>query len=238
MKSDLTTLITIGKRAFEEKDFQRAENLLREAMSGGANYSDIHHMLGLIYHHWGKFEEAVREFEISLSRNPEYAEALTSLAITLNELGRYEEAKDAHQRAARSLLKPGRTTSGSPFASKIANLHAELGELYLALGNTEEAVAEYRKALQIAPRFPDLRVRLAIALREAGRLEEGLAELDRAMDDRPELVSALAQQGVLLYLLGRKGEARRAWENALFQDPQNRLVQLYLNTLDRDAGSG
>ena len=239
MKNDLMTLVTIGKRAFEEKDFQRAERLLLEAIAGGVDYPDIHHTLGLIYHYWGKFEEAVREFEISLSRNPEYAEALMSLAITLNELGRYEEAKNAHQRVAGSLAKPsGRTTLGSFFAGKIANLHAELGELYLTLGITEEAITEYRKALQIAPGFPDLRVRLAVALREGGRFEEGLEELDRAMQDRPELVSALAQQGVILYLLGRKEEARKAWENALFQDPQNKLVQLYLNTLDRDAGTG
>ena len=50
MNSDLSILITIGKRAYAEKDFRRAETLLREAMAGGANYPDIHYTLGLIYH--------------------------------------------------------------------------------------------------------------------------------------------------------------------------------------------
>jgi tetratricopeptide (TPR) repeat protein len=237
MNTDLSTLITIGKRAFAEKDFRRAEAILREAMAGGADFPDIHYTLGLIYHHWGKLEEAVREFESSLVLNPVYTEALMSLSITLNELGRYEEAKAAHHKAAASLAQPGKMTPGNQLAGKTANLHAELAELYVALGKTGEAIAEYRKALNIAPGFPDLRVRLAIALRDAGHTEEALAEVDRAVSDRPGLVSALAQRGVLLYLLGRKREARIAWENALFQDPLNKLVQLYLNTLDREGGS-
>lgn len=238
MNSDLSILITIGKRAYAEKDFRRAEKLLREAMAGGANYPDIHYTLGLIYHYWGKLEEAVREFENSLSLNPEYTEALMSLSITLSELGRYEEARDAHQKAAESLARPGTTAPGAQLAGKIANLHAELGQLYLALGSTEEAITEYRKALLVAPGFADLRIRLAYALREAGRLEEGLAELDMAIADRPGLVSAHAQRGVILYLLGRKAEAREAWEKALYRDPLNKLVQLYLNTLERETGPG
>lgn len=235
MKSDLSILVTIGKRAYAEKDFRRAEILLREAMAEGANYPDIHYTLGLIYHYWGKLEEAVREFENSLSLNPEYTEALISLSITLSDLGRYEEAREAYQKAAASLMRPGKMMPGNQPSGKIANLHAELGELYLALGKTEEAIEEYRKALLVAPGFPDLRIRLAIALRETGRLEEGLSELDRVITDRPGLVSALAQRGVILYLLGRKEEARGSWEKALYRDPLNKLVLLYLNALDREA---
>jgi tetratricopeptide (TPR) repeat protein len=238
MNSDLSILIAIGKRAYAEKDLRRAETLLREAMAGGANYPDIHHTLGLIYHYWGKLEEAVREFENGLSLNPEYTEALMSLSITLSELGRYEEARDAHQKAVASLAQPGTPAQGAQPAGKIANLHAELGQLYLALGSTEEAITEYRKALLVAPGFADLRIRLAYALREAGRLEEGLAELDMAIADRPGLISAHAQRGVILYLLGRKAEAREAWEKALYRDPLNKLVQLYLNTLEREIGPG
>jgi len=51
----------------------------------------------------------------------------------------------------------------------------------------------------------------------------------------PDNVPARIQQGILLYLSGKKGDARRAWEEALFRDPTNKLVQLYLNTLDRES---
>ena len=52
------------------------------------------------------------------------------------------------------------------------------------------------------------------------------------------MVPALAQQGVILYLLGRKEDARGSWEKALYRDPQNKLIQLYLNTLGRELAGG
>jgi tetratricopeptide (TPR) repeat protein len=74
-----------------------------------------------------------------------------------------------------------------------------------------------------------------VALRETGRLMEGLSEVERALIDHPGLVPGLAQQGILLYLIGKKEEARRSWEEALSRDPLNKLVQLYLNTLERET---
>ena len=48
MNRDLAALITLGKQAYAEKDYRRAETLLREAMAGGANYPDIHYTLGIM----------------------------------------------------------------------------------------------------------------------------------------------------------------------------------------------
>lgn len=238
MSRELATLITIGKRAFEEKDFFRAEKLLREALEGGANYADIHHTLGLIYHQWGKLHQAIEHFEKGLAANPRYTESLLSLAITLNDMGRYEEARAAYRRANETVVVAGlEPTQGNLFRGKIANLHGELGKLYLALGQHEEAIREYRKALSVAPEFPDLRVKLAIALREAGRLSEGLREIERSLEEHPGGIAALTQHGILLYLMGRKDKARQAWEDALRRDPQNKIVQLYLNTLSREAAA-
>lgn len=235
MSLDLSTLVTIGKQAFEEKDFFRAERVLREAIGSGASYADLYYILGLIYHQWGKLHRAVEYFEKAIGLNPAYTEALLSLSITYNDMGRYEEAKDAYQRASQSVSRAGDPTRGGLFRGKIANLHAELGELYRAMGQTEDAIQEYRKALKAAPEYPDLRVRMAVALREAGRMEEGLEETERILAIRQDNVPARIQQGILLYLTGKKRAARSAWEDALFRDPTNKLVQLYLNTLDRET---
>jgi tetratricopeptide (TPR) repeat protein len=234
---DLAALITIGKRAFEEKDFNRAEKLLREAIDGGVNYADIHYILGLIYHQWGKLLQGVEHFEKALALNPEYTEALLSLSITLNDMGRYDEAKDVYRRASASVERAGDPAKGALFRGKIANLHAELGELYLALRKFEEAIREYEKALAVAPEYPDLRIRMAVALREAGKPEEGLLELEKVLAMHPGNIPAMIQRGTMLYLTGRKAESRRAWEEALYRDPTNKLVQLYLNTLDREMAA-
>ena len=235
MNLDLSTLITVGKRAFDEKDFFRAERILREAIGSGASYADLHYILGLIYHQWGKLHQAAEYFEKAIERNPTYTEALLSLSITWNDMGRYEEAKAVYQRASASITRAGDATRGGLFRGKIANLHAELGGLYLALGRTDDAIREYREALDAAPEYPDVRVRLAVALREAGRTAEALQETEKVLAGRPDNVPARIQQGILLYLSGTREAARRAWEDALFRDPTNKLVQLYLNTLDRET---
>jgi tetratricopeptide (TPR) repeat protein len=232
---DLSTLVTIGKRAFEEKDFFRAERILREAIEGGACFPDLFYTLGLIYHQWGKLHQGVAYFEKAIELNPAYTEALLSLSISLNDMGKYEEARSAYRRASESVVLAGPPTRGSLFRAKIANLHAELGELYLALGQNEEAIREYRNALLVAPDYPDLRVRMVVALREAGKLAEGLEEVEKVLLGRPDCVPAMIQQGILLYLSGKREPARKAWEKALFRDPTNKLIQLYLNTLDRET---
>jgi predicted negative regulator of RcsB-dependent stress response len=76
---------------------------------------------------------------------------------------------------------------------------------------------------------------MVVALRESGKTEEGLEEAGKVLAGHPDNVSAMIQQGILLYLSGKKGKARRSWEEALFRDPTNKLVQLYLNTLDRET---
>ncbi|HEX9191359.1 MAG TPA: tetratricopeptide repeat protein [Candidatus Deferrimicrobiaceae bacterium] len=237
MSRELAALIRMGKSAYGEMDFLRAERLLREAVAGGAKYADIYYTLGLIEHQRGNFRQAVEQFRQAVSANPDYTEALLSLSITLNDMGRYEEARTAYGNAADVLSRDGAPPQENMFRGRIANLHKELGELYLALGQFDQAITEYRKAIAVAPWYPDLRIRMVVALREAGRLEEALSEVDAFLAGSPGSAPALLQKGILHFLAGNRSMARRAWEEALYREPLNRIVQVYLNTLDRGTGA-
>jgi tetratricopeptide (TPR) repeat protein len=238
MSRELTGLIRMGKNAFSEADCLRAERHLLEALAGGAEYPDIHYTLGLIDHQRGNYRRAVERFGQAVSLNPDYAEALLSLSITLNDMGRYDEARNAYDRAAEILSRKGGSPGENLFRGRIANLHRELGELYLALGLHDDAIREYRHALSVAPGYPDLRVRLVTALREAGRADEARNEVDAFLAETPENAAALIQKGILHYLAGEKSRARRAWEEALYKEPLNKIVQVYLNTIDRENPPG
>lgn len=234
MSRELAGLIRMGKNAFSEADCMRAERHLLEVLEGGAKYPDIHYTLGLIDHQRGNYRRAVERFGQAVSLNPDYTEALLSLSITLNDMGRYDEARDAYDRAAEILSRKGGSPGGNLFRGRIANLHKELGELYLALGQHDDAIREYRHALSVAPGYPDLRVRLVTALREAGRTDEARNEVDAFLAETPGNAAALIQKGILHYLAGEKARARRAWEEALYKEPLNKIVQVYMNTIDRE----
>lgn len=238
MSRKLAGLIRMGKNAFGKMDYPRAERHLRTALEGGAEYPDIHYTLGLIEHQRGNYRQAVEQFEKAINLNPDYTEALLSLSITLNDMGLYEEARTAYDRASMVLSRHGVPPERNMVRGRVANLHKELGELYLALGQHDEAISEYRKALSVAPGYPDLRVRLVSALREAGRADQALAEVDAFLSESPGNAAALTQKGILLYLSGNRAKARHAWEEALYRDPLNRVVQVYLNTLNREQPAG
>jgi lysophospholipase L1-like esterase len=61
-------------------------------------------------------------------------------------------------------------------------------------------------------------LRAAAALREAGKREQALAEIDRAIALSPEYAAAQFQRGVLLVDLGRTDEARAAFRAAIDRD--------------------
>ena len=234
MSRKLAELIRIGKVAFTKADYHRAEQYLRDALEEKAEYPDIHYTLGLIEHHKGNYRKAVEQFEKAISMHPEYTEAMFSMSITLNDMGLYEEARSVYDRASKNLSQNGIPPEKNMVCGRMANLHLELGELYLALGQRDEAIAEYRKALKVAPAYPDLRVRLVIVLREAGRTEEALAEVEAFLSEFPGNTSVLIQKGILLYMTEDWSGARAAWEEALYLNPLNKVVQVYLNTLNRE----
>jgi len=80
--------------------------------------------------------------------------------------------------------------------------HEKLGDVFLVQGHVAEAVAQYRKTLEIKPDGAESHVSLANALGALGRSEEGLAHLRKALEIQPDgaeihynLANALAGRG-------------------------------------------
>ena len=237
MSRQAAELIRTGMTAFAKADFPKAERSLKEALEKGAEYPDIHYNLGLIEHQKGNYRQAIERFEKAISLHPEYAEALVSMAITQNDMGMYEEARATYNQASAIISKYGISPEENMVRGRITNLHLELGELYLALGQYDEAISEYRSAIDIAPEYPDLRVQLIVALRKANRIEAAMAEVKTFLLESPGNTPALIQKGILLYMMEDRENARAAWEEALYRDPLNKVVQVYLNTLNREKNS-
>jgi len=94
------------------------------------------------------------------------------------------------------------------FRGRIANC-TRSSELYLALGQHDDAIREYRRALSVAPKYPDLRVRLVTALREAGgRTRHGTSDAFLAETRKR---AALIQKGSCT-TSREQAPALRAWK--------------------------
>jgi len=227
-------LVALGKEHFHRRDYSLAAGHLEQAVTRGAAFPDVHHMLGLIYHHLGEFEAAQRSFQKALELNPAYVEAGLNLAIVCNDLGQYERAQqvygDALDRArARGKRDPNGDEPMDDYTKgKVANLHAAVADGYLSIRRPNDAAAEYRRALSLCPTFVDLRLRLAHALREANDVEGAVAEFRLAVQHAPAYLPARVALGVALYAQGKLDDALAQWEEVLRVDSHHRTAGMYL----------
>jgi len=235
MDEELRVHYLLGREAFQKNDYQEAERQLAAFVQTVSHFADVWHMLGVIYHEQGKFNRAVECFEKALAINPKYTEALLSLAVTYNDLGQYDKAQSLYADAKRGggAAAVEAPVLPDPFVrGKIANMHAELGDVYRSIGLQTEAIAEYGRALKLRPDFPDIRTKLAQALQDQGQKEQALAELKEIKRSRPDYLLARINLGVVHYSMGRVEEAIREWKEVLTEDSENKKALMYLRLVE------
>jgi tetratricopeptide (TPR) repeat protein len=243
MDDQVRELVALGTEHFQRGDYSLAAGHLEQAVARGSTFADVHHMLGLIYHHLGEFESAQRAFQRALEINPGYVEAALNLAIVCNDLGQYERARQVYSSAVERARsgQPRDPNGDEPLDSytrgKIANLHAAVADGYLSVRRANDAASEYRRALALCPTFVDLRLKLAAALRDANDYDGSLAEYRLAVQHAPAYVPARAALGTALYAGGKLDEAVSQWEEVLRMDPAHRTAGMYLKLARAQAAA-
>ena len=170
----------------------------------------------------------------ALRINPGYTEAALNLVVTCNDLGKYGEAKVVYEQAMATSKRAPRELD--PFAKgKIANMHADVGAAYRAVGLYDEAVREYERALALCPTFVDIRTELGNTRREMGDVAGAIRELERVRAESPRFVGGRLQLGLGYYAAGRRDDAAGEWRAVLEIAPDNRSAQMYLALLDREG---
>jgi tetratricopeptide (TPR) repeat protein len=230
MSEELREFYERGSELFEKGNYVEAEGLLRKIFMQNPGYADVMNKLGVIESMNGNLEEAADFFEGALRLNPSYTEASLNLTITYNEMGRLDEALEVFEQASKKALsKPG---SIDPFAAgKLANEHYRLGNLYLDFSLYDEAIEEYKKAVNLRSGLPDVRTKLGVALRESGRHEEAIEELKAAKEANMHYGQAWVQLGLAYYMNGEVALAFKEWEQVLKQYPDLKEARSFLNIL-------
>lgn len=234
MDEKLKEALAAGRALYAKKEYARAEPYLAQLAQAKVPYADVYNMLGVIHHDAGKFAKAQACFEEALRINPNYTEASLNLAVTYNDMGRYHEAKDIYLRALTKSTTPGAKLD-SFVLGKLANMYADIAEVFVAAGAYEEAIGEYRRALALRPTFVDIRLKLAQALRDAGRAEDARRELKTVLAQSPDFVPARIHYALTLFSLGQSDEAMAELEAVLEAHPDNARVRLYLEMVKSHA---
>lgn len=141
-----------------DRDPDKAERLLREALSADLTFGPAHNDLGVIYLNRGELYEAASEFEWARKLMPGHPDPRMNLALTLERAGRSEEALATYNTALE--VYPGH----------IPTMQA-LARLQIRSNHTDERTAGFMNQIALAGETPQWREwaqsRLAISARAA-----------------------------------------------------------------------
>jgi tetratricopeptide (TPR) repeat protein len=137
--------------------------------------------------------------------NPESGQALFDFELA-------ELARDAATLPLRAVPKERPEEAGRPESA--ADWH-ERGMDLEDEGGSEEAMAAYRRALELEPGFADPHLDLGRLLHERGEVAEAERHYREALEARPEDSTAAFNVGVALQDQGRLREAAEAYQAAL-----------------------
>ncbi len=111
--------------------------------------------------------------------------------------------------------------SGLNLDGDAVDLHYLLGDLYLAENKNAEALATYRKIIELEPREADAWVSLAMAYVNVDDLDAAAECGNKALEIDPESTFALSALGDIHAALGAADQAIRYLEQALALEPDN-----------------
>jgi len=234
MSEAMQWLYSLGRNAFDKKDYDDALDHFEKLVGEVQGFPDVWNMMGQIYHHQGEFAKAIKSFETALELNDNYVEAKFHLAVAYSEIGEYDKAQELYDAARKIDRGLGDERIPDPLVrAKIANMHADIGDIYESLALYNDAINEYKKALNLRPEFPDIRARMAKAQFESGQKEEAVHQLATVKASRPDFLKARLSLGICLYSMGKIERAVEEWNEILEQNPDFEKAKLYLRLAEK-----
>ncbi len=201
--------------------------------------------LGKLYVKSGRNDQAIRLVRGILSSAPPGAaldEAFNTLGLACYYQRLYDDAIFELRRAIK--LNPSNTNARFNLKTIRTRLeHFNAAKAYSRSGDRRQAIAEYRNAIDLDPRFIEARHRLGAELHEAGQHAEALTELRRAASisrSYRKLHEIWFTEGRTLVALGRGDDAFRSFTRAVEAKPgfaaaHDEIGQLHMARGDASA---
>ncbi|MCP2619049.1 tetratricopeptide repeat protein, partial [Candidatus Aminicenantes bacterium AC-335-A11] len=168
-------------------------------------YYLAYNALGLTYSMQGNLEKAIENFKKCLELNPDFPEAHNNLGIIYHQMGFLDKAKKEYLKALSSPDYPhkelpyynlallslieGKSEKALKYINSALRENSRYGMAYNLkgkilenLGNLEEAIRNYEKALEIVPNEVNFMFNLGVALyknREYGRAKNIFEKLNK-----------------------------------------------------------
>ena len=211
---------------FSSGQTQEALGAVKALIIDYPNDPVLFNICGACYASLGQLDEAVRNYENSISIKPDYSKAHFNLGATLQELGRLDDAVKSYEKAL--VIEPN-----------YAEAHNNLGITLKELEQLDTAVKSFKKAIAIKPDYVEAHYSLGTLLQELGQLDEAVKSYEVVLVIRPDFAKIHNNLGVIFNELKQKDAALKSLERAVaikpdFAEAHNNLGNVFkeLNEYD------
>jgi tetratricopeptide (TPR) repeat protein len=180
---------------------------------------------GLALAEKGKLVDAVEKFRAATDLRPDFYDAYFAMGVVLREQGRSQAPA-----AVDAFLKVLELNSNHIGA------HVNLSSMLADGGDSEAAAAQLRKAVEIDPLNPQIRVQLGRQLYLSQKYRDALESFDAALRLNPGLGEAHLGRGLALVNLKRVVDAQAEFRSALRLNPKDAEAQLQLARSALESG--
>jgi tetratricopeptide (TPR) repeat protein len=252
----MTDVVARAAEAIGRNDLSSAESLSKQALEADPLDLAAHLILGATYARTRRYELAISELRTVLNTDPDSFDALKWISECLRRLGRVEEAFGYAQRAAdinpnseclfgRAMCLIGLGRYGEAEKDLRAVLASEtvpsalhfLGLCLTRLERAQEAIPLFEQAIRMEPTVSNHWVAIGQAHFGMHNYAKAIEYGQRALQIRPNDVSANLLLAQALSLEGQTPEAETFLRNALEADPNsaeaNGLFGMWLHQMGR-----
>jgi tetratricopeptide (TPR) repeat protein len=201
-------------RVLQTRDEDAALAAYGEAIALDPGLAKAYNNRALILRRQKRYEEALRDCEMSITLSPDFQEAHIGAGNVLRDLKRHEDALTCYDEA----LRHGERDAG------LVDLR---GLTLRDLRRYDEALEAHDEALKSDPNLANALQNRGNVLRDLHRYDEALVCFDQALQMEPASAQAWVNQGAILAAMGNYEEALARYDRAIALDPE--LAVAYWN---------
>jgi Flp pilus assembly protein TadD len=220
---DAYSFLRAGMANEHTGDHAGAERHYRRGLEVNPDNPELHNALGWTLFQVGRTPEAVAEYEKAIKFDPKHVKSRNNIALALVELGKLDEAVANLEVSLE--LEPK------------AEIWSDYGFIHYRMGEPQEALAAYKKALALDPKCPSAHFNLAVAavmerrfadadtaetwnglgyvLAKQDRLDDAVAAYRKAVELEPKFAPAYNNLGEALVRQGKLADAELAYRKSL-----------------------
>jgi tetratricopeptide (TPR) repeat protein len=230
-----------GISAFNQKNYEQAINKFTRALSLDPNHTDAYVWRSDAYIQLGQYQQTIEDCTQIISIDPDNIPAYVRRGFARLLLEEYQQSLEDSNRAI-SLISL--TFNQTDTNSWLSQAYAQQGDAHQALGNSNEAIENYQKSLDIVPN-DDLRAKLdalnnaknhlfeqyfnqGVTLANQGNYsQEAIEQFTRALSLNPNHADAYVWRGYVYHYLNKYQQAIDDCNQAIRLNPNH--VNAYIN---------